>query len=83
VFDPSRTASSGATRRADERTRTAYPCSLRVIGQALQGPCVVSGGLVWSSGVALTASLKPFRPVDVGVFQITPHGFLLHEQEQN
>src|SRR5215211_859202 len=23
--------------RADERTRTAYPCSLRVIGQALQG----------------------------------------------
>src|SRR5829696_2650281 len=24
-------------RRADERTRTAYPCSLRVITQALQG----------------------------------------------
>src|SRR5215210_3919073 len=24
-------------RRADERTRTAYPCSLRVIHQALQG----------------------------------------------
>jgi hypothetical protein len=24
-------------RRADERARTAYPCSLRVIGQALQG----------------------------------------------
>jgi hypothetical protein len=23
--------------RADERTRTAYPCSLRVVGQALQG----------------------------------------------
>jgi hypothetical protein len=23
--------------RADERTRTAYPCSLRVISQALQG----------------------------------------------
>src|SRR5215213_10402264 len=26
-----------AKRRADERTRTAYPCSLRVITQALQG----------------------------------------------
>jgi hypothetical protein len=27
----------GEKRRADERTRTAYPCSLRVITQALQG----------------------------------------------
>jgi hypothetical protein len=26
-------------RRADERTRTAFPCSLRVIHQALQGGC--------------------------------------------
>src|SRR5215212_1750893 len=26
-----------AKRRADERTRTAFPCSLRVIGHALQG----------------------------------------------
>jgi hypothetical protein len=25
------------SQRADERTRTAYPCSLRVIHQALQG----------------------------------------------
>jgi hypothetical protein len=38
--------------RADERTRTAYPCSLRVIGRALQG---CAGGCKFriSKGVSL------------------------------
>src|ERR687890_1566546 len=58
-------------KRADERTRTAYPCSLRVIPQALQGvagdcKCRISKGLSLL-GVALCCTVLRSRWCQSGV----------------